>query len=158
MSNGIRPPDVIYEMAIALVEDLILQRLKWPAIVARCIEAGFTQSAATCANWRAEVRRRWALQDAEERPSRRDEHREMLRQLYAVSFSSADYRNCTRVAAQLMILDGLQVPETINVTGTVAVQAMSPEQREAEIATLLKRRDDAMRGLSPVPPRGSVVH
>ncbi len=154
--SGKRPPDAIYEMAIGFVEDLILQRVAWRTIVARCIEGGYTDSPATCVNWRQEVRRRWALADAEERPSRRDEHREMLRALYQVSYAAADYRNCTRVAAQLMILDGLQVPETINITGAIAVQAMTPEQREAEIATLLKRRAEAMKGLPTVPPRGSV--
>jgi hypothetical protein len=155
-NTGKRPPDAVYEMSIGFVEDLLLQRIPRRTIVSRAIEAGYCTSPDTVAKWITEVRRRWAMQDAEERPHRRDEHREMLRALYHESYKAADFRNCERVARQLMVLDGLQVPETINVNQTLAVQAMTPDQREAEIAALLKRREEALRGLPKV-PRG-VVH
>lgn len=142
--HGKRPSDALYEMALAEVEDLILQRIPWPQIVARAISGGLCTSEETVKNWRKEIRRRWAEQDAEEKPNRRDEHREMLRSLYGISFKTADYRNCEKIARQLMILDGLHVPIQVNHTGSIDIAAMSPQQRQAEIDELLKRREAAL--------------
>lgn len=143
--KGVRPADAVYEMALATLEDLLLQRVAWPKIVAQLIEGGFTTSQHTIRDWRKEVRRRWAEQDAEERPHRRDEHREMLRTLYQISYTTGDYRCCEKIARQLMILDGLNQPTKIELSGTLAVEAMTPAQRNAEIDTLLQKREQARR-------------
>ncbi len=148
---GKRPSDAIYEMAIGMVEDLLLQRLPWRQIVARLIEAGYARNEETPTKWRAEVRRRWALSDAEERPHRRDEHREMLRQLYHDAYVVQDYRCCEKIANQLMKLDGLNVPEVVKIEGSISVQAMAPQEREREIDALLARRAKAMQGLPEIP-------
>ena len=141
--KGVRPSDAVYEMALATLEDMLLQRIAWPRIVARLIEGGYTTSEHTIKDWRKEIRRRWAVQDAEEKPHRRDEHRELLKTLYHQSFATGDYRCAEKVARQLMILDGLNVPQQINLSGAVDVNAMTPQQRDAEIDQLLKKRQEA---------------
>lgn len=143
--RGVRPADAVYEMALATLEDLLLQRVAWPKIVAQLIEGGYSTSEETIKDWRKEIRRRWAIQDAEEKPHRRDEHREMLRQLYQVCFATGDYRCAEKVARQLMLLDGLHTPIQINHTGSLSIEQMTPAQREAEIQALLKKREEALK-------------
>lgn len=152
---GERPPDAVYEMAIAETEDLILQRLPKHKIISR-LSAQYDRLPETIKDWMREVRRRWALADSEEKPHRRDEHREMLRDLYRACYVTEDYKTCERVARQLMVLDGLHAPTQINLTTQdKPALAMTPEERSAEIEALLAKRALALKGLPAVPSHGS---
>lgn len=154
-TGGTRPPDYIYELAISRIEDLMLQAYPWKTVVAKLVDEGFTESEETCKNWRREVMRRWAIEDAELRPARKDQWRARLEQLYAKLQEEAElatghvkaalYAEVIRVAKLSIVMDGVQSPTIVKHEGQIDVAAMAPHEREQEIATLLAKREAALK-------------
>lgn len=153
--GGIRPPDYVYEMALARVEDLMVQAFTPRDIVAKMIAEEYTDSADTVRAWRTEVARRWSLEDAEMRPARKDLWRSRLEKLYRELLEKAAapkqsstaaailYGEAIKVAKIAIVMDGLTAPVKIEHSGTVDVQAMGPLEREKEIELLLAKRNAA---------------
>lgn len=152
--GGIRPPNYIYEMAISRVEDLMVQAVSWRRIVAILSDEGYTESEDTAKNWRAEVNRRWTAEDAVLRPARKDQWRARLEHLYSdllmragMSTGGAQallFSEVIKVAKLSIVLDGVHSPTVIRHEGNaVPVEAMSPLEREREIAELLAKREAA---------------
>jgi hypothetical protein len=145
-------------MTLARVEDLMVQAIPWRKIVAMLVSEGYTDSEHTAAGWRREVMRRWAAEDAEMRPARKDVWRARLEGQYhaimerAGEGGSSDQgfamlmAEASRVAKVAMALDGLSAPVKIEHGGQVDVAAMSPIEREQEIKALLAKRAAAMGG------------
>jgi hypothetical protein len=135
---------VIHALNVARMESMLLQQIPWSEIVAEFIGTGAVTAESTLRDWRREIWQRWAADDADLRPHRRDVHREMLRALYHEALKDKAWGACERVLKQLMILDGLQTPDTLNINHThVPVEKMSPEEREREIAELIAKRNKA---------------
>lgn len=155
--GGIRPPDYVYEMAIGRTEDLMVQAYSWRDIVAKLIAEEYTDSEETAKNWRAEVVRRWAAEDAEMRPARKDAWRARLEKLYRELLAKAEdgktsstaaaimYAEAIKVAKIAIVMDGLTAPVKIEHSGRVDVQAMGPLEREKEIQALLEKRNAALK-------------
>lgn len=147
------PKGIIHELNRARMESMLLQQIPWSEIVAEFIGTGAANQESTLKTWRREIWQRWATDDAELRPHRRDVHREMLRALYHESLKDKAWAVCEKVLKQLMIIDGLQTPDTLNVNHThVPVEKMSPEEREREIAALVAKRERAIAEITK--PRG----
>ncbi len=155
--GGIRPPDYVYEMAIGRTYDLMIQGFSPRDVAAKLISEGYTDSLATVGEWRKEVHRRWAIEDAEERPARKDTWRARLEGLYrellekargskAETAAAILYAEAIKVSKLAIILDGLTAPVKVEHSGRVDVAAMAPHEREREIAELLRKRDEALKG------------
>lgn len=153
-NGGIRPPDYLHEMAIARVEDLMVQALPWKRVLAILSTEGYTESPETARNWRREVHRRWAAEDAEMRPARKDLWRARLEALYADLLDRASlaaghvqamlFAEAIKVAKVSIVMDGLTQPVVAAADGKASVLSMSPLDREREIAALLAKREAAM--------------
>lgn len=157
--GGIRPPDYEYELAISRTEDLMVQAFPWKRIVAMLSEEGYTESEETARKWRREVLRRWAAEDAEMRPARKDLWRARLDAQYRTLLEKAAevkseyafamlHAEATRIAKVAIVMDGLTAPVVVKHEGQIDVAAMSPMEREREIAALLAKREAAMRALA----------
>lgn len=154
--GGIRPPDYVYNLAIQRVEDLMVQHVPWAQIVAKLVDEGYTESEETAKNWRREVMRRWAAEDAELRPARKDQWRARLEAMQIEVLGKARaasgrvqavlYAEWRQLAKLSIIMDGVQAPITIKHEGKVDVQNMTPYEREAEIRDLIAKREAALRG------------
>lgn len=153
--GGIRPPDYIHAMALARVEDLMLQGYSPRDIFARLFDEQYTESEETAAAWRQAVQRKWAAEDAEMRPAYKDRWRarieKQLRRLNERAentksdlAAAAFYSEATKLMKLGIIVDGAQAPVQVQHTGSVDVAAMSPRDREAEIAELMAKRDAAL--------------
>lgn len=152
--GGIRPPAYEYELAIARTEDLMVQAYPWPTIVAMLVSEGYTDSPDTAKKWRAEITRRWANEELELRPARKDLWRSRLEAQYRQVLSRAlatksDHAyaalqaEATRIAKVAIVIDGLQAPIMVHHEGQIDIAAMSPVEREREIAALLAKREAA---------------
>lgn len=151
--GGIRPPDYMREMAIGRVEDLMVQAMPWKRIIAILSDEGYTESEQTAKGWRQEVQRRWAAEDAEARPARKDLWRARLEALYNELLAKASvaaghvqamlYGEAIKIAKVSIVMDGLTQPIARATDGTVPVAAMSPLERERKIAELLAKREAA---------------
>ncbi len=153
--GGIRQPDYLRELALARLEDLMVQAMPWPKIVTTMIAEGVTESEETCKNWRRLIQKRWAKEDAELRPARKDLWRARLEAQYNALIEKA--RECksdfayaqlqaeaTRVAKVAIVLDGLTTPVVDKGDGQTAVAALAPHERERQIAELIAKRDAAI--------------
>lgn len=160
-AGGTRTPGYLYEMALARVEDLMRQAIPWPRICAILSDEGYTDSADTAKNWRRVIMARWADEEKELRPARKDLWRERLEHLYRTCLEraatmegypqAAMMSEAIKVAKLAIVLDGVQAPIVVNHTG-IDVSAMSPMEREKEIAELLRRRDEALAKAQAAPP------
>lgn len=163
MSNthqgGIRPPDYLREMALSRIEDLMVQAMPWKRIVAILVDEGITESEETAKNWRQEVQRRWAAEDSETRPAMRSLWNARLEAQYkavqeraAVSKSDFAYSQlqaeATRIAKVAIVLNGLHQPSAARPDGMIDPIALSPVERERQIADLLAKREAARAALA----------
>lgn len=159
---GIRPPNYLYEMALARVEDLMMQAMQWPKIVATLVDEGYTDSADTCDNWKREVMRRWAVEDSLMRPARKDLWRARLELLYSNLLGKAEaahgyaqaqlFAEAIRVAKLAIVLDGVQAPVVVKHEGQIDVHTMAPHERAKEIEILLAKRAAALKAAPPTKP------
>lgn len=155
--GGVRPPDYIYTMALARIEDLMMQAYSWPDIFAKLVAEGFTESENTAKSWRKEIQRRWAAEDAENRPARKDMWRGRLEALYHKLLTKAGspglsasacamlYAEAIKVAKIAVVMDGLTAPVRVEHSGAVDVAALQPHERETEIRELLAKREAALQ-------------
>jgi hypothetical protein len=140
-------------MALGRIEDLMRQAYPWSRIVAIMSTEGYSDSDHTLREWRQEVMKRWAKEDAETRPARKDLWRARLEHLYQNLCEKAEaatgypqaalFSEAIKVAKLSIILDGAQAPIVVKHEGRIATEAMSPQEREAEIAQLLAKRNAA---------------
>lgn len=152
-------PAYLYEMALGRLEDLMRQAYPWSRIVATMSHEGFTDSDSTLKNWRQEVMRRWALEDVETRPARKDLWRARLESMYRNLLEKAEqatgypqaalFSEAIKVAKLSIALDGAAAPIVVRHEGRLDIAAMSPQERETEIAQLLAKRNAALRTLPP---------
>lgn len=152
-SGGIRLPNYQYELAIGRLEDLMVQAVPWTRIVAILSEEGYTESAATAAAWRREVMARWAAEDSETRPARRDLWRQRLERLYQDLLERARmmdpghvqvmmFGEAAKVAKLAVAVEGIaSMTHRHEHTGKVPASAMAPIDRERELNALLGKRE-----------------
>lgn len=131
----------------------MVQAIPWAEIKATLISEGFLAQAETGAaeSWRREVQKRWAAEDAETRPARKDLWRARLeaqyrdtRQRAAECESPAMYAmlndSATKIAKLAIQMDGLQDPKRVHITGETDVADLSPRERQQEIDALLAKK------------------
>lgn len=155
-----RAPDHVYRANLARLESLIVEGYSIEQCIEIMIEDGRTESEATVRAWRAEVFARWAKEDVELRPARRDMMRQQLMMLFRSNYQASldtqgkpgttmaavlSRAECTKIAKLSCQLDGLLAPTVVKVDGAVDPLAMSPSERRAEIDELLAKREAAMR-------------
>lgn len=166
-TGGIRPPDYIRAMALARVEDLMLQAYTPREIFAKLVDEGFTESEDTAKKWRIEIQKRWAIEDAEARPARKDTWRNRIETQYRKLLAWAEttkselaraafMAEATKLTKLALIMDGLTAPVKIEHSGTVDVNALQPHERDSEIEALLRKREDARQAAARA--AGKVVH
>lgn len=155
-TEGKRPPEYIRMLALALVEDLMIQGYGPRAIYAKLVEHGYTESEETARDWRQLVQKRWAIEEAEERPARKEGWRarimDRIRRLEAKAentksaIAAATYESeITKLYKLGILVDGAHAPLKIEHShSAMPVEAMSPIERERELAELLKRREAAL--------------
>ncbi|HUS27590.1 MAG TPA: hypothetical protein VMZ53_03755 [Kofleriaceae bacterium] len=168
VGGGIRPPDYIRELALARVEDLMLQAYSPREIFAKLHDEGFTESEATAKEWRLAIQKRWALEDAEQRPARKDAWRRRIESQYQKLLEHAETTNselarasyfaeATKLAKLALIMDGLTAPVKVEHSGAMMDPlALQPHERETRIAELLAKREAALAAAARA--GGKVVH
>jgi len=151
------PPAYVTRNNIARVEDLIVSGYAWDKILDILADEGRTESASTAHAWRNEVNRRWASEEQELRPARKDMMRARLEKLYLTAYKHATDESksavarsmalaeCTKIAKLSIALDGLAAPIAVRHEGVLDPASMTPAEREAEIKTLLAKREDQLR-------------
>jgi hypothetical protein len=154
--GGIRPPDYIRDMALQRTEDLMVQAYSPREIFVKLHAEGYTESEDTAKQWRLAVQRKWAAEDAEQRPARKDVWRRRIETQYqqllerAASTRSelacaAYFAEATKLTKLALIMDGLTAPVRVEHSGAVDVMALQPHEREAEIRDLLAKREAALK-------------
>lgn len=155
-----RSPDHVYRANLARLESLIVEGYTTEQCIEIMIQDGRTDNENTVRRWRADVFARWAKEDQELRPARRDMMRQQLAMLFRTNYQASldiDGRpattmaatmaraECTKIAKLSCQLDGLLAPTVVKVTDAVDPLSMSPAERRAEIDELLAKREAAMR-------------
>jgi hypothetical protein len=165
--GGVRMPEYLRFAALSRVEDLMVQAYKPHDIVAKMIDEGFTDSEETVRKWRLEVQRKWALEDAELRPARKDLWRTRIEAQYHKLLDYAEvtkselarasyFAEATKLTKLALIMDGLTAPVQHVHSGQVDVMALQPHERETEIEALLRKREEARQAAAR--DAGKVVH
>lgn len=150
----IRTPDYIRELGMGRLEEMMVAAKPWSKIVAALTVEFPEQDEDAFKRWKAAVVKRWAAEDAEMRPARKDLWRARLDDLYGSLLEQArdarsDYAKslyfseAVKVGKLAIDLDGLNAPIAIKHEGRLDVAALSPAEREAEIAALLAKREAA---------------
>lgn len=151
-TEGKRPPEYIRMMALGLVEDLMIQGYGPSQIFAKVVERGYTESADTVRDWRQLIQKRWAQEEAEERAARKEGWRLRIMQRIIRLEAKAEAATSQLAAAQLqseitklyklgILVDGAHAPIVHrHEAAGVPVEAMSPIEREREIAELLEKK------------------
>lgn len=151
-TEGKRPPEYIRMMALALVEDLMIQGYGPSQIFAKVVERGYTESADTVRDWRQLIQKRWAVEESEERAARKEGWRLRIMQRIIRLEQKAELATSQLAAAALqseitklyklgILVDGAHAPSVLRVQHEgVPVEAMSPIERDREIAELLERK------------------
>lgn len=165
--GGIRPPDYLRDMALQRTEDLMMQAYTPREIFVKLHAEGYTESENTAKEWRLAVQKRWAQEDAEQRPARKDTWRRRIESQYQKLLEHAEltkselaraayYAEATKLTKLALIMDGLTAPVKVEHSGTVDVAALQPHEREREIADLLAKREAALKAAAKA--GGKVVH
>ena len=92
------------------------------------------------------IRERWAKEEIELRPERRQELRQKLQATFLKAYleggpSMGAAVRCLAIQAKI---DGLEAPQEINVNQTIDIKSMSPEQRNARLRELYAKRQAAV--------------
>lgn len=153
--GGVRLPEYMREMALGRVEALMIEGYAPSMIAAKIIDEGLTDSTQTVKGWRLAVQKRWAAEDAELRPARKDLWRRRIECRYQAiiekmatcksEFAWAQMQaELTRLSKLGILLDGAHLPVVADSDGKLDPAAMAPKDREREIAELLARREAAL--------------
>lgn len=105
-------------------------------------EYGVTER--TVERYYREIRELWKTEEKERRPERREEFRQALRYAYQ---RADDLGEPGAMVAALKVwakLDGLEEPGKLDVSVSVDIRAMTPQQRQAEIDRLIAMRQAAL--------------
>ena len=138
-----RATKVDIERRRARISELLGRGLSGEAIVRRiATEDGIGERQARADV--AAVRKEWAAAFATEEPHRRAQLLAYLDAVAAAAFEDRAWGACVAAAREMARVLGLD-RMTVKVEGPVDVRAMSPAEREAEIAELLKRREAHLR-------------
>lgn len=109
----------------------------------------------------ARVRRRWAEVAESEFAARRGRFRAQVEHAWRLALAAGDFRAVAQLARVLADVEGLRAPAKVEHSGTVnhrPVAAMSPQEREREIAVLLAKRQAALEaGQVPLEYAAAVV-
>ena len=92
------------------------------------------------------IRERWATEELELRPQRRQELRRRAEMTFRKAYTEGG-KSLGTAATCLKILqemDGLKAPQKIEVNGQINVKAMSPDQRRTRVAELWAIRQKAI--------------
>jgi len=152
--GGIRLPDYQRDLALARVEALMIEGYTPNEIASKVITEGYTESTETVKKWRIAVQRRWADEDREQRPARKDMWRRRIEARYQAiltkmagcksEFAWAQMQaELTRLSKLGILLDGAHLPVVEQGDGKIDPAAMSPMEREREIQALLVKREAA---------------
>lgn len=100
----------------------------------------------TISRYLATIRERWAKEEEELRPARRQELRQKLQATFLKAYGEGGPSlgaavRCLQVQAKI---DGLEEPQKIEISGRVDVLAMSPFERQARIEELWALRQKAL--------------
>lgn len=125
-------------------------------IFLKLAEDGYTESEKTAQDWRLAIQKRWAQEDAEQRPARKDAWRRRIEECYRRLLEHAEettseiarasfFAEATKLTKLALIMDGLTAPVKVEHSGSVDVNALQPHEREAEIAALLRKREEALK-------------
>lgn len=158
-------PDYFKFLGETRVEELMASAMPWSKIVKVLADEGLTKHRETAKEWRDKVLARWAEEEDEARPHRKNIWRARLEQLYYELHSRAIasknegaavklFQVALQAADACIALDGVSAPIQIQHGGTVGVdvRAMQPHEREREIEALLERRRLAQA--RPILPAG----
>lgn len=116
---------------------------------------GYTESEDTAKQWRLAVQRRWAAEDAEQRPARKDAWRRRIETQYHRLLDAADatkselakaafFAEATKLTKLALIMDGLTAPVRVEHSGSmIDPAALQPHERETRIDELLQKREAA---------------
>jgi hypothetical protein len=153
---GARPPEYIRIMALQLVEDLMIQGYGPQRILAECVERGYTDSAETVRDWRQAVQRRWAVEELDERPARKEGWRirimDRIRRLEVKASAATSQLAAAAMESEItklyklgILVDGAHAPivHRHESASGVPVEAMSPIERDREIDQLLEKKRQA---------------
>ncbi len=158
-AGGLRMSGAERYLALALVEEMLLKGHRKAAILAELSEQGYTESDATTTDWMQEIYRRWAAEDVERRPARKDLWRARLEARYLMMMEDLSdpkmnmqginraklYDAMAKLELLAIKLDGLDAPIRVEHSGTVDIRAMAPDERRARIDELLAKRDAARK-------------
>lgn len=134
-----RKPAAVKHNNMRILEDMIASCMPWGRVLEECARL-FDVSETTVYEWSREIHRRWEEAASRENPHRRAIYRARLDALYHRAWEMADLNVCEKVAKLQAKLDGLDAPVKIQLSGVVAVAALTPQQRRAEIDEMLERR------------------
>ena len=125
---------------LEMVERFLVYGYSERESMARLEDAGLGCSRATHQRYRKHIRDRWLQEETELRPLRRAELRAMVRNGYREACENQQFIAASKFAQIMAKMDGLEAPTRIEVDASLSVQALSPAQRQREIAELLERR------------------
>jgi hypothetical protein len=91
------------------------------------------------------VRERWATEEIEQRPQRREQFRAMIMANWQLAYVTQNPMAGAATLRVLAKLDGLEAPSEIKITGAIDVRALSPKERRDKIEELLELRAKAER-------------
>jgi len=103
----------------------------------------------TVARYFRMIRERWAKEESELRPARREEFRAMVKANFAMAFATENAGAGAATLRLLARLDGLEAPLEVKINGGLDVRALSPKERRDEIERLLEIRASAGKALTP---------
>ena len=115
----------------------------------------------TVRRYQTEIRKRWASEETEARPKRRERFRAMLMEAWRIAIT-AEPRQMAPVLALMSKFEGFDQPVKIEVNHSVDIRSMSPRQRQDEIARLIAKRaaslDGRQAGALALPEPGDTTH
>ena len=139
------PPQINAKLEAA-IEDALVDGLSLPQLMALVGKLGFSESERTVQRYMARIRKRWAEESAKERPELRAEHRARCLRAFHQARSNGDLRAASSFEVILAKIDGVFEPVRIEVSGRIAVAALSPMERQHEINELLRRKAEHLDG------------
>ena len=123
-------------------EDAMVKGVAWQVRDALADEQAVAKS--TVDKYYRLIREKWATEEEELRPMRRQEFRARVLDTYRLAHQTG---NAMAAAATLRVmakLDGLEAPAKVEITGSIDVRAMTPLQRQEEIERLIAVRAEAL--------------
>jgi len=135
--------------------ELALVRGENPHAVAQALAVEFDMTERTVWRYFRLVRERWATEEEELRPKRREQFRAMVMENFRLAMDDANPMAGAATLRVLAKLDGLEAPGKLEITTAYDVRSMSPLERQAEIERLLLVRAAHLDGRLATPMLGN---